>query len=174
MQPDPYKHQRRLIETLSTLPPAEILDFDYWWVQARNQAYTARLWAAVTLINRRWVSDDSFEYFIGWLILRGRNTFKTVVDDPDALAEIVSKDDPRELSFEGYPAHDAWMEATGSPREAGGWEAFAAAAESRHGEYFGLPDLDEDVSFLEDEDELRSRLPRLASVYPDQRPARGR
>src|SRR5713226_7515731 len=139
---DPYGHAQRLVERLSSLPVEEILDFDYWWVQARNQAHTARLWAAATLINGGWVSDDRFDYFGGWLILRGRQSFESVLADPDVLAGIVTNNDRQEdLSFEGYPAHDAWMAATETGDAGGGQDALFAAGEARHGEYFGLPNL---------------------------------
>jgi hypothetical protein len=167
---DPYLHREQLVERLSRLPVEEILDFDYWWVQARNQAYTATLWAAAALINGGWLSDDRFEYFGGWLILRGRQTFESVIADPDSLAGIVTRDDRQELSFEGYPAQDAWMAAMGTTHEDGGWEAFIAAAEARHGQYFGVPDLDEELWDFEDRHEMRRRLPRLATMFVEHRP----
>ena len=168
---DPYVHAKRLVERLAALPLEEILDFDYWWVRARNAAYTAKLWAAAELIAGERVSDDSFEYFGARLILRGRDLFQEVVADPDSLAAIVRKGcEDRELWFEGYPAHDAWMTATASTHDDGGWEALMAAAEARHGDYFSQPELDEELWDLDDEMSVRHRLPRLATTFATNRP----
>ena len=108
------------------------------------------------------MSDDRFEYFIGWLILRGREGFETVVADPDSLAEIVGEHDRGDLSYEGYPGCDAWIAATGSSGGVAGWEAFVAAGEARHGEYHRIPQLDEEL-WLDDHEQLRRRLPSLAA-----------
>jgi hypothetical protein len=165
---DPYRHEERLVQQLSRLPPETILDFDYHWVQARNQAYTAKLWAAATLIDGSWVSDDRFDYFIDWLILRGRDTFETVAADPDSLDGIVGKGEQRDPSYEGYPARDAWMAAIESTDDPGGWDAFVSEAKARHGEYRRLPDLDEQL-WVDDDEQLRRRLPSLAARFLEPR-----
>jgi hypothetical protein len=34
-----------------------------------------------------WCSDDSFLYFLGWLLAQGRATFEAAVGDPDSLVD---------------------------------------------------------------------------------------
>ncbi|WP_018653611.1 DUF4240 domain-containing protein [Actinomadura flavalba] len=48
-------------------------------------SYRTPLWAAAYLINGG-SSDDGFDYFRGWLLLQGRETYTAAVADPDALA----------------------------------------------------------------------------------------
>ncbi|OSP39974.1 hypothetical protein B7767_28795 [Streptomyces sp. 13-12-16] len=56
-------------------------------VLSRTPAVPDPLWAAAYVINGG-CSDDGFDYFRGWLIAQGRETFERVVADPDALAEL--------------------------------------------------------------------------------------
>ncbi|GAA1797489.1 hypothetical protein GCM10009682_18900 [Luedemannella flava] len=56
-----------------------------WDLRARS--YRWELWQAAYLINGG-CSDDGFEYFRGWLLTQGRETFERAVADPDTLADL--------------------------------------------------------------------------------------
>ncbi|MFE5209262.1 DUF4240 domain-containing protein [Streptomyces sp. NPDC056600] len=121
-------------------------------------SYTNPLWAAAYLINGG-CSDDGFDYFRGWLIVQGRETFERVVADPDALAELPAV---RRAAAAG---HDLWCENTLGIA----WDAHIAATGRE------LPDdaftiryqrLDPAWNFdFGDHAEMTRRLPRLAALY---------
>lgn len=52
-------------------------------------SYRSSLWAAAYVINGG-CSDDGFDYFRGWLILQGRETFGQAVADPDSLDDLAA------------------------------------------------------------------------------------
>jgi len=86
-----------LEERLSQLPENEIVDFGCHFQECRSAAYDARLWLAAVVILGG-CSDDSFDYFRGWLISQGRKVFDGALTDPDSLAGLESFD-----GDEGYP-----------------------------------------------------------------------
>ena len=121
-------------------------------------SYRSPLWAAAYLINGG-CSDDGFDYFRGWLILQGQETFERVVADPDALAELaavraaaahgVDLDSEEALSI----AWEAHRRATGEQLPAGSFSV-------------RYPELDQAWNFdFDDMGEMRRRLPRLAALY---------
>jgi hypothetical protein len=119
--PDPDSQVERLRAQLLQLSPEDIAGFRAAMDRKLIQSYTWPLWAAA-YVAKSGCGDDGFEYFRFWLISRGRETFETVLADPDALADIVGDDDPEDgswLEFEdfGYVALDAWSEKTGRPFE---------------------------------------------------------
>jgi hypothetical protein len=68
-----------LEEQLSRLPENEIVDFSSHFQECRSAANDARLWlAAVAILGG--CSDDSFDYFRGWLIAQGRKVFEDALD----------------------------------------------------------------------------------------------
>jgi Protein of unknown function (DUF4240) len=164
---DPYQHAEKLSARLAALPQDEILDFHHMWHVATTKAYSATLWAAASVISERRILDDEFEYFVGWLILQGREVFDTVVGDPDRLAAFAFPEAP---SYEGYPAYNAWRAA--SDRRAasdqggseGAWSRFVSAAEERHGDYLETPELDE-PTWHDNDAKIRQRLPMLAARF---------
>src|SRR5262245_30799541 len=52
-----------------------------------NTAYTWDLCGAASVINCG-CSDDGFEYFLRWLVSRGRDVYEAALADPDSLAEL--------------------------------------------------------------------------------------
>ena len=52
-------------------------------------SYRSSLWAAVYVINGG-CSHDGFDYFRGWLMLQGRETFGQAVADPGSLADLAA------------------------------------------------------------------------------------
>src|ERR1700731_1618466 len=58
-----------------------------------NMAYTWDLWGAASVIHGG-CSDDGFEYFRRWLVLRGRDVYEDALADPDSLAQLNSQSGP--------------------------------------------------------------------------------
>ena len=122
-------------------------------------SYTNSLWAAAYVINGG-CSDDGFDYFRGWLIAQGRETFEAVVADPDALAQLPAVQaaaveglvlDREELLYIAWHAH---LTATGEELPRG---AFTIRR----------PELDPAWNFdFDDREEMARRLPRLAALCP--------
>jgi hypothetical protein len=158
---DPDEHADRLAGRLAELPEGEILDFAYLWAVLAARAYRRDLWGAAYLINGG-CSDDGFCYFRWWLILQGRTVYEAVIADPDSLAEVLDGED--EVEAEVYPEQDAWFTATGTERDADGYEAYGRAQKFRHPKWPQLPPLAKRWNF-DDDDEVRRRFPRLAAMY---------
>lgn len=121
-------------------------------------SYRSPLWAAAYLINGG-CSDDGFDYFRGWLILQGRETFERVVADPDVLAELPAV---RLVAAHG-------LELGGEAALAIAWEAHRRATGTHlpPGSFrVRFPELDQAWNFdFDDMTQMRHRLPRLAALY---------
>jgi hypothetical protein len=113
------------------------------------------LWAAAYLINGG-CSDDGFDSFRGWLMAHGREAFARAVRTPDSLADLpaVRAAATTGAECEGPEilrvAAEAYRKAAGEELPARPREPGPAADQ--------LWDLD-------DEDEMRRRLPRLAALF---------
>ncbi len=161
---DPDAHAERLEQRLTKLPPDEILDFNHWWELMMGEAYNWNLWGAAYLINGG-CSDDGFEYFCRWLVLRGRDVFQTAVTAPDTLADVVDPDDVA-VECGCSPAQSAWFTATKTEQDDTGYEAYSAAERARHPNSPRHPELGASWDFDNDA-EMRKRLPRLSALYMD-------
>jgi hypothetical protein len=80
-----------LIKHLSTLSPAEIIDFKNIYLDLRNLACTNELWDAAYLLKGS-CGDDCFSDFRGWLIAQGKSIFYAALKDPEILADIAEVD----------------------------------------------------------------------------------
>jgi hypothetical protein len=151
---DPRQSERwdeRLQSALRKLPPDEIIEWNHIFDRLAARAYTVDLWGAAYIINGG-ASDDGFYYFRCWLICMGRGVYEAAVADPDCLADVVVPGVDAEA--ETYAAaHLAWMAVTGRP------DTDPYPARNEHAELRG-----EDWDF-DDDEEVRSRLPRLAALY---------
>ncbi|MFC8722332.1 DUF4240 domain-containing protein [Kitasatospora sp. NPDC057198] len=165
-QADPAAHQdpedgeavaARAVALLAARPVAEILAAERVLDRLLADSYLAPLWGAAYLLNGG-CSDDGFDYFRGWLVLRGRAVFERALADPDALADLpavraavaagADLDGEEALSL----AWDAHLAATGAEPPA-----------SRRA--VPLPELDPEWNFdFDDHEELSRRLPRLARL----------
>ncbi|MEV4139672.1 DUF4240 domain-containing protein [Dactylosporangium sp. NPDC049742] len=151
-----------MVRLLGARPPAVIAAFDRPFDELVAESYRAGLWAAAYVINGG-ASDDGFEYFRGWLITQGRETFERAVADPDSLAAhpavVAAAAECDELECEDVLAvvWQAYRDRTG------GDELPARDFTIRH------PDLDPDWEFdFDDEAEMRRRLPRLMALYDEE------
>jgi hypothetical protein len=142
------------------LVPEEIAGF---WLELElllSDAYRQDLWGAAYLINGG-ASDDGFDYFRGWLLAQGRETWEAALADPDSLADVVDEDLGE--GFEGFEgegmlsvARHAYESATGSDQ--GYWDAVEAAG-------IDTPDIPVGEHFdFDDSSEMESRYPLLAGL----------
>jgi hypothetical protein len=141
---------------LATYPPEEIAACaqPLWDLMAIS--YRQDLWAAAYLINGG-ASDDGFDYFRGWLIAQGRQTFEAVLDDVDSLADlppvILAAQTGDELESESILSvvWTAYRRATGANLPPGTFR-------------ITYPELEPGWDF-DDDSEMFDRLPRLAELF---------
>jgi hypothetical protein len=145
---------------LASRPADEIVSYAQPLSDLLASSYRADLWAAAYLINGG-ASDDGFEYFRGWLISQGQAVFEAALADPDSLAGVPAVvdaagtgedlEDENVLGIVWY----AYRQATGQDLPAGSFTV-------------RYPALDPDWNFDHDDDQqIRQRLPRLASLFLD-------
>ncbi len=154
---DPDEHAERLAARLAKLPVKEILSFGRWWQTMKARSYTWKLWGAAYLINGG-CSNDGFEYFRNWLILRGREVFEAAVRDPESLAAVLKGDG--EVEAEVTPAYDAYCAATGE-------DDYVAALEKQYPNLPGYPALKKGWDF-DDDRAMRRRYPTLFATYVEE------
>ena len=115
-----------------------------------NEAYSWQLWGAAHLL-KGGCGTDSFEYFRNWLILQGREAFDAVIDNPDALVDLIPAGAIHASDFSceelSYAPHEAYEQATGEQM-------------ADHRDAPDQPDLGEEFDFADD-DEMARRYPRL-------------
>ena len=141
----------KLQAALMQFAPAEIIEWNHIFDRLAAQAYTVDLWGAAYIINGG-ASDDGFYYFRCWLIGMGRDVYEAAVANPDSLADVVEPGIDAEAEIYAA-AHQAWMAVTGKSYT----DLYPARKE--RAELQG-----EDWNF-DDREEVRRRLPRLASLY---------
>ena len=77
-----------LVQTLSELDPAEIIEFDERLEERVIAAYHWDLWAALHVLTEGCAGDDRFENFRAGLVLCGRAAFEAALRDADSLADL--------------------------------------------------------------------------------------
>ncbi|MBZ5753823.1 DUF4240 domain-containing protein [Metabacillus rhizolycopersici] len=80
----------------------EALDFEFLFQQLMNTSYQSRLWGAAFVLMDG-CSDDTFDYFRGWLIGQGEEIYNKVMEDHEFLAEYINEDN---LDDEGFPQNE--------------------------------------------------------------------
>lgn len=147
----------QVMASLSALPADEVIDAHQCLYELLACSYLSPLWAAAYVINGG-CSDDSFEYFRGWLILQGRSVFEGALDNPDSLADLpaVCAAVMRQHSLQHeetlYTAAEAYEAATGHELP-------------DHLVTADYPDLDSGWDFdFDDRAEMQRRLPRLVAL----------
>lgn len=141
---------------LARLPAQEIAQAAQPFWDLMSKSYRTDLWAAAYLINGG-ASDDGFDYFRGWLISRGQDTFNQAVSDPDSLANhpAVQAAAQNGEDLDGEPmlsiAWSAYHQKTGDQLPPGSFT-------------INYPPLTHDWDF-EDKEEMTRRLPQLSRLY---------
>lgn len=132
-----------MLSMLVTLSLDEILEFHIAMRKQINRAYNWELWGATYLLMGG-CSDDSFEYFIGWLMVQGQERFESTLANPDALAEFGDEDAECESFL--YVGYQAFEERAGTD----------APVDP------DLPELSDDTEFdFDDDDVMRKRYPKI-------------
>jgi hypothetical protein len=152
--------QNNLHGVLMTYNPTSVLDYYVHFQERMHESHSGDLYAAATLLNAGYRSDDSFEYFKCWLISKGRATFEQALLDADTLAEVEvpmpeGKPEAENEDF-CYVAFKVYKEKTGE-------DLFAALDRLGLSPMNSNPDTF-DWAFYTDE-VIQRRLPRLWKKY---------
>ncbi|GAA2114840.1 DUF4240 domain-containing protein [Actinomadura alba] len=158
-----------LVDRLALRPEEAILGFQERFDELSAAMYRNDVWAAAYLIGGG-CSDDAFMDFRSGLIALGREWYEKAARSPDSLAEhpavieAAAEFDDGAVFYEeaGYAASNAYERLTGGDEDAFD-EAWDRRQDGREDEEVE-PDMGENFDF-DDEDEMRERLPRLASLY---------
>ncbi|MVZ99575.1 DUF4240 domain-containing protein [Actinomadura sp. LD22] len=152
-------------ERLAELDGPGIVAFDAMLTRVLDSAYRRPLWYAAYLIEGG-CGDDGFMDFRAGLALLGRKVFTRAVDDPDTLADVptvvrMAREEKGWIGAEGlhYAARNAYKQVLGET------ESFDASMESalramKRPEHPVGDDWD-----VEDDEETRLHLPRLAALF---------
>jgi Protein of unknown function (DUF4240) len=130
-----------LLEQLST---DEIIEFEGLFSENFFSSYSWSLWGAAYVIGGG-CSDDSFDYFRGWLISRGRKVFDAAVANPDELASLITDEDEEvDCQIEGWQsvAVLAWCRKTKKEYSAFPFKKGRTYADGPAGEEWAEEDLD--------------------------------
>jgi hypothetical protein len=137
-----------LSEQLKALTVEEVVDFEEHFQTCSCRAYHYDLWAAATVIDGFWVSDDAFTDFRAWLISRGEEVFENALRDPESLAQVVQEHEDCEFERFGYIASWVWEEKTGQSMQ------YMLPKER-------MPTPSKEGEGWNDDDDLKRRFPKL-------------
>ena len=135
--------------SLEKMPRAEVIAFQDTLTEVIERAATYELQGGACLVGHG-NSDDGFLDFRAWLIAQGRDTFETVLDNPDALAQV---------PFRVSPAEEWYLEEMHTV-------AFDLITEGEPMWPYDLP-VYLGIKFDLTKSELRSRYPALWSKFGD-------
>jgi hypothetical protein len=147
-------HEQTLADALRRFPPAEMIAFRERFSYYHGLAYRWDLWAAAYWLHGG-CSDDGFLDFRSCLISLGKELFFRVLEDPDALADIVGRPDTPYMQAEGfqYVASKVYEEKTGDEMPQGKAYRPAEPAGRR---------IDHD-----DEEVMRRHFPKIVAKFPE-------
>jgi hypothetical protein len=94
-----------LTEELSKKSIDEIVDFEFIFEGYMKESYQSHLWGAAYLIMGG-CSDDSFDYFRGWLISQGQEVYEKTLKEPEFLANYITDEN---LGDEGVPEYEDFL-----------------------------------------------------------------
>jgi hypothetical protein len=122
----------------------EIIEFEGIFSEYFFSSYRWALWGAAYVIGGG-CSDDSFDYFRGWLISRGEKVFNAALTDADALVSFITEEDVEsDCQVEGWQsvAVSAWCRQTKKDYDAFPFKKWLAFADGPAGEEWSEEDLD--------------------------------
>jgi hypothetical protein len=154
-----------LTDKLGGLDGPQIIDFDIQLTRVTDSAYRHPLWNAAYLIEGG-CSDDGFMDFRAGLVLLGHEVFTHAVADPDSLAAVptvtrMSREESGWIGCEAlhYAPKNAYHRVMGETTSFD--TAMQTAVESMQ-----RPAVPTGEGWdVEDDDETRRRLPRLAALF---------
>ncbi|GAA3455374.1 DUF4240 domain-containing protein [Dactylosporangium matsuzakiense] len=144
---------------LAELGPAAAVAFTLRYDALMAESSSWNLWGAAYQM-KGGCSDDAFDYFRGWLVVQGRDTWERAIADPDTLAGLGVDPDDDYLECESMLS--AGEAAFDDPDDF--FAALKAARAELPAGTFTRQMRDDDWDF-DDPDEVRARLPRLAAIY---------
>jgi Protein of unknown function (DUF4240) len=137
----------------------DVVAFEQRFQHLQLRAYNWDVWGATYVVHGG-ASDDAFEYFMRWLISRGRTDFELVLREPDALGSIIPIDHYEPCEFEefAYVASQVWQSKTGIDP----WQD-----ELGRFPYTGAPPAEQvsGTPFEDSEEFLSKRYPKLWSRF---------
>ncbi|MER6363492.1 DUF4240 domain-containing protein [Kitasatospora sp. NPDC001527] len=150
-------------------PAAGAVEFQARLEAACAVVATGALWRAVRRIEGGLCSDDGFDYFALWLVAQGQRTYRAVLADPDALADVAEvralvgrhlrewhDDEWPEWEELGYVAQEVFGELTGQDDDCS--KAFHEALDAVE-EAWPKPDDTAEAT-------VRAGTPRLDALFP--------
>ncbi|MGW1405369.1 DUF4240 domain-containing protein [Streptomyces sp. NPDC002403] len=153
-------------------PAVEAVEFQARLEAACAAVATGTLWRAVRRIEGGLCSDDGFDYFALWLVAQGQGTYKAVLADPDALADVAEvralvgrhlrewcDDEWPEWEEIDYVAQEVFGELTGQEDDC--WEAFCEAVEAVQETWAKPEDEIDTIGAM-----VRRGTPRLDALFP--------
>ena len=95
------EQQYRLIdEQLGNSPASEIIDFETILKEQLRRADQFKMMEAAFIV-ASYVSDDTFEDFRAWLISLGKEKFERALDDPESIADLLTREQALEITGDG-------------------------------------------------------------------------
>ncbi len=79
----------QITEILSARPVAEIIIFQNVFTKFHSQSYRSDWWGAAYLVNGG-CSDDGFDYFRCWVILKGKKAYDEIWKNPENLTKYIN------------------------------------------------------------------------------------
>ncbi len=140
----------------------EIVAFDTHMHRLLTASHTSHLWAAAYIIMGG-CSDDSFDYFRGWLLYQGKETYETCIEDPERLIPVLENlseyDVPEIEELTLYFGQEVYVEKTGDEDDTY-FILYHVLSNAEFEEVDIELDWDED-----DEEGLKNMFPKLWEVY---------
>jgi hypothetical protein len=108
----------RLVALMTAeLSADDIVVFDKFLQERVRDAFRSDLWGIAYIMNGG-CSDDGFDYFLGWLICKGKKHYEAALANPEAAAKGVSpEDEPFENEVVYWGPSRAWAAKTGKPSD---------------------------------------------------------
>jgi hypothetical protein len=155
---------KQLHRLLMELPLEDLVGFHDRFFRLRHAANRRPLWGAAYWLGGG-CGNDGFSDFRSCLISLGKEIYRQVLNDPDALADIVDRPDVPYMQSEGfqYVPRQVYRERTG--QEIPFRKPDPSEVDERDDDV-DIETAESDYDF-EDEEEVRRRLPRIYAKFPD-------
>ena len=147
------EQEKYLIAEISKLNLHEIIGFKLRTEELHSDTYTSEMWCAAYVL-RGGCGDDSFDYFLYWLISRGKNAYYKTQNNPDDLIDFVIEGE-EDYDFESfsYIPIDVFEKKTGK-------ELYDYVEYELDSKESGRPDIDFNWND-EDPESMKKICPRL-------------
>lgn len=147
---DPFEQIEILTEILSGRSEEDIIAFQKIFEELYVSSYRSDLWGAAYIINGG-CSDDGFDYFRGWLIAQGKDTYYNTLENPEYLVKVIKTEEAGDVECEDMlsAAGNAYQAKTGKD-----YETFLNMIPSRP--YPAIV-----IDWQEDDDSLKNKFPKL-------------